>query len=630
MMGAMLLGMLDVGYAQQQRYERPDFKLCFDILRKNRAIYNKYNDSIFLIKDHAEWVNFFRHRALKNHRIYLANQGIINSIDNYFDQDTACRDTTACYEMFDAFYRYYYALDSGDPFINKAVYRVLERYDKLLPEDRSYSYYINRIQSHSNYHTWNMVQDTTYLRRAYECECRMVADSTLPMKLAARAYLNSSITLLLKNHIMTYDEYRKNIERLREFVGRKEFEKEVPDDLAEECRKQLDDADENFIFDVYFGDTTVLKRSVADSMMVATVNKNMAKPRLDNLSYFRTLILKMYQKMMSRNEARELAMERYRKVFANVRMMTPNDDELNKLLQPYLPLSYINDKAYVGDEKKRRLVKRLCRDIAHMYQNRIDQQQTTSYIKNLNNLFFFKPLMKYLTPRKRLRFLNELCVATQVTTYAHSVHVAKIAKVVMKGVLKHKPELLVGTLGCRSVEEVKKQKKMFMTFIKGAAMYHDIGKNSIAAVVNNDYRPTTDEEYAIIKKHPEMGVKYLQMVPGLEKYHDTTLGHHKWYNGKGGYPEGFDNTKSAVRILIDIITLSDCMQAATESVGRNYKYEKTFDGVMEEFRKDAGIRYNPELVELIDSHKELARKLDNLVDAGWVNIYYDIYKQYLR
>ena len=38
MMGAMLLCMLDVGYAQQQRYGRPDFKLCFDILRKNRAI----------------------------------------------------------------------------------------------------------------------------------------------------------------------------------------------------------------------------------------------------------------------------------------------------------------------------------------------------------------------------------------------------------------------------------------------------------------------------------------------------------------------------------------------------------------------------------------------------------------
>ena len=45
MMGAMLLGMLDVGYAQQQRYERPDFKFCFDILRKNRAIYNNVSST---------------------------------------------------------------------------------------------------------------------------------------------------------------------------------------------------------------------------------------------------------------------------------------------------------------------------------------------------------------------------------------------------------------------------------------------------------------------------------------------------------------------------------------------------------------------------------------------------------
>ena len=234
-------------------------------------------------------------------------------------------------------------------------------------------------------------------------------------------------------------------------MDRKEFEKEVPDDLAEECRAQLEEADEDLIFEVCMRDTMVLERSVADSMMIAIVNKNMAQPNLNSLSYFRTLILKMYLNLMSRNEARELAMERYKKVFANVRMMNPNDEELNKLLQPYFALSYINDRAYVGDEKKRRFARRLCRDIAHIYQNRIDQQQTTSYIQNLNRLFFFKPLVKYLTPKERMSFLNELCVATQVTTYAHSVHVMQIAKVVMKGVLKHKPELLVGTLGCRSV-----------------------------------------------------------------------------------------------------------------------------------------------------------------------------------
>ena len=51
-----------------------------------------------------------------------------------------------------------------------------------------------------------------------------------------------------------------------------------------------------------------------------------------------------------------------------------------------------------------------------------------------------------------------------------------------------------------------------------------------------------------------MGLKYLKISQKLKYYHDTTLGHHKWYNGKGGYPNDFDNTKSPYRFMIDIIT----------------------------------------------------------------------------
>ena len=125
-----------------------------------------------------------------------------------------------------------------------------------------------------------------------------------------------------------------------------------------------------------------------------------------------------------------------------------------------------------------------------------------------------------------------------------------------------------------------------------------------------------------------MGMEYLDLAPSLQKYKDTTLGHHKWYNGKGGYPDSFDNTKSPKRILIDIITLSDCLQAATERIGRNYKGDKNFDTVMEEFRRDAGVRYNPDLVNLIDEHPDLANKLSELIDDGWVEIYYNIYSQF--
>ena len=54
----LLIGMTLSGYAQKSVAlgEKPDFDKCFDILRKNREIYNQYNDSIFRIKEHDKWV----------------------------------------------------------------------------------------------------------------------------------------------------------------------------------------------------------------------------------------------------------------------------------------------------------------------------------------------------------------------------------------------------------------------------------------------------------------------------------------------------------------------------------------------------------------------------------------------
>lgn len=49
--------------------------------------------------------------------------------------------------------------------------------------------------------------------------------------------------------------------------------------------------------------------------------------------------------------------------------------------------------------------------------------------------------------------------------------------------------------------------------------------------------------------------------------------------------------------------------------------DKNFDTVMKELRRDAGVRYNPMLVELIDSHTDVAEKLATLVNEGWVDIW---------
>ena len=80
----------------------------------------------------------------------------------------------------------------------------------------------------------------------------------------------------------------------------------------------------------------------------------------------------------------------------------------------------------------------------------------------------------------------------------------------------------------------------------------------------------------------------------------------------GGYPSSFDNTKSDYRIIIDLITIADCLDAATDCFGRNYKHPKSVKEVLIEFEKDSGIKYSPYFVDLLKNNKELIYRLEVL------------------
>lgn len=631
----LLLGITLSSYAQQHvaLREKPDFDRCFDILRKNREIYNQYNDSIFRIKEHDKWVNFFRHRALKNQQIFLTNREVINAITDYFEKDPERKDTAACFELYHAFGKNYFSQSAADPFIAKMVYHILEEYDKVLPSEKSPFFFINRLKSWANRSVWDMVKDTTYLRNAYHSNLLLTSGNLkgrpLDINSVLGAYADLSTTIWLRYGLQSLQEYRNTLDSLRAILNYPPIVARAHPRLIRLCKDRLQAADENLLRNVYLTDSTVLEKEVADSMMRRMIDRNLKNPQLSDLSHVRTLAMQVHLHQLTAREALELAQKRYRAAFARVRNKRLDVPEFRTFLQPFYTLFYFNDLADISKVRRRRNVLKWCRDIEHVFQNRKDRQIDNSYISNMNTLVLYDRITKYLKPKERVHFLNSLCVATQVTTYAHSVHVAEIAETLMRGIQQYQPAMLKGLLGCKSESDVKRHKKKFIDYIHGAALYHDIGKNSIISVVNNDYRPLTVDERKIITLHPELGLKFLELSPELEKFHDTTLGHHKWYNGKGGYPASFDNTQSPVRLMIDIVTLSDCLQAATERIGRNYKGDKTFDTVMKEFRAEAGTRYNPDLVAFIDAHPDVAGKLSNLIEDGWVEIYYNIYKQFI-
>ena len=617
--------------------EIPDFEKCFRLLEENRRVYNQYNDSIFLFRDHVAWTNFFKRRALKNTQLFLANKEIISTVFDYFRQDRE-KIPTKAYRLLYEGLQFLYLEEKIDPFLGNDLCDILLDFYRSgrCPEQQNFAGWVDRIKGEFLYHIYTLGKDSDALKQSYMYLKRAINEdryySPNPKESWLLALGNLTITNWLNYKMQTVEEYYAYVAEFRRLLQLPLTFQLMSQKTYERLKQQAANADERLVRNVYLADTTIMEKQHADSLMQEIIARNLAKPHLSELSYSRTLMMQVLIGQFTAKEAMKSARKRYRQEFRK-RIDNERFDhiELQNVLLPYVNFFYLNDLADVPFRRKRAAVKQMYEDIITIYHHRLDQQTDNSYVKYLNFFATYPRAIKYLKEEERIRYLNELNVATQVTTYAHSVNVAMIARELMEGILEYQPELLKGALGKIRHGKVLLNSKKCLDFIYEAAFYHDIGKNGIISTVNNDYRPLTDEEYAIIKTHPALGAELLKIAPSLyEKYHDTTLGHHKWYNGKGGYPEDFDNTKSPKRILIDIITLSDCMQAATEHIGRNYKEGKTFDMVMEEFRKGAGTKFNPDLVKFIDTHDDVARDLAVLINDAWVDIYFNIYSKFMR
>ena len=76
------------------------------------------------------------------------------------------------------------------------------------------------------------------------------------------------------------------------------------------------------------------------------------------------------------------------------------------------------------------------------------------------------------------------------------------------------------------------------------ALLHDVGKIGVSDAILNKKGKLTEEEYAIIKEHSEIGAQILSTITELP---DVAVGaryHHERYDGKG-YPDGIKITDFA-------------------------------------------------------------------------------------
>lgn len=228
---------------------------------------------------------------------------------------------------------------------------------------------------------------------------------------------------------------------------------------------------------------------------------------------------------------------------------------------------------------------------------------------------------------KKEQLLFELFMARHPATYMHSVMVQNITGMILDVVLEQNPEYLIGLFGTRNMQEVLEHREDICRFGAHATLYHDIGKNRIIDIVVTEHRMINKREIAAIRRHPYLGVELLSADPSFYLYRDIALGHHRFFDGIGGYPTSFENLKSANKPMIDLITICDCMDAATDYISRNFQKTKSLEQVIKELQKDAGTRYHPGYVRILSEDRELFERLEQLVSHERENIYYEIFRQ---
>ena len=158
-------------------------------------------------------------------------------------------------------------------------------------------------------------------------------------------------------------------------------------------------------------------------------------------------------------------------------------------------------------------------------------------------------------------------------------------------------------------------------------MLHDIGKCLITDVINQQWRRLCGEEQDLIRLHPDKGLMLVNEDRDFAPYFDVIVGHHKFFDGKGGYPVAFDNAKSPIKIIIDIITVADSIDAGTDIYCRNYARAKSFQELLQELNAQAGSRYHPGIVKLLNSNTGIQSHLEYITGEGRIETYFAAFRE---
>jgi len=128
--------------------------------------------------------------------------------------------------------------------------------------------------------------------------------------------------------------------------------------------------------------------------------------------------------------------------------------------------------------------------------------------------------------------------------------------------------------------------------LRWASLLHDCGKVCVDAHILNKSGKLSDEEWELIKRHPEEGARIAMPLRGwLGEWSLAIAEHHERFDGSG-YPRGLKGEE--ISLAARIVAVADSYDAMTSM--RSYQKAMPADAARAELTRKAGTDYDPRVV----------------------------------
>jgi len=204
--------------------------------------------------------------------------------------------------------------------------------------------------------------------------------------------------------------------------------------------------------------------------------------------------------------------------------------------------------------------------------------QLISYAEDLNR--------EYQLERQRTREVESLLVATvgalansiearDPYTRGHTDRVARIALAMCARLGWDEKRLQIARMG---------------------ALLHDIGKIGVPDAILRKPGRLEEDEYALMKKHAEIGAQILHGIDALAPAIPFVIAHHERWDGRG-YPYGLAG--EAIPLEGRLLAIADSFDAMTSR--RAYRVQIPLEEAAAEVRRCAGTQFDPHMVEVFQA-----------------------------